>query len=131
MSRYLAGGVVFLILFGCHAWLPEKFEVNQLAFIAYQSQNSFSVLSDVQQVGEKRKIAWEQWLEQHRLDWNVTPTLNQVVQGKTIWCVQWQQNAMEQRICNRDNRVLVWFGYGQIEHADIIQNANKIWIGRY
>lgn len=115
-----------LLLSGCQT-LPETFHADKLMLTMYHNASGEAILPVPREVGEKRQQAWQKWLETHRDAWNTQP--NQSAQGKTRWCAQWQQNG-EQRICNRDNQTLIWFGYGQSNDAQMIEQANKIWIGR-
>lgn len=115
-----------VVLSGCQT-LPENFVAQDLALTVYQNPAGEAVLPVPRSAGEKRQQAWEKWLANHRNDWNTLP--NQTATGKTRWCAQWQQNG-EQRICNRNNETLIWFGYGQSSDKDMIRQANKIWIGR-
>lgn len=115
-----------LLLSGCQT-LPETFHAEKLTLTMYHNAAGEVILPVPRSVGEKRQQAWEKWLETYRHTWNTQP--NQTAKGKTRWCAQWQQNG-EQRICNRDNQTLIWFGYGQSNDAQMIEQANKIWIGR-
>lgn len=126
IASLVLGGLWALILSGCQT-LPETFHADRLALTVYQDESGQAVLPVPRRAGEKRQKAWEAWLAKYRAHWNTQP--NQTAQGKTRWCAQWQQEG-EQRICNRDNQMLVWFGYGQSSHPLMIEEANKIWIGR-
>lgn len=119
--------ILVCILSGCQNLLPETFHAQDLALTSYEANSTQVVLPIPRSAGEKRRQAWEKWLQQNRDAWNTQP--NQTAQGKTRWCVQWQQDGV-QRICNRNNQTLVWFGYGQTQDEHIIRAANKIWIGR-
>ncbi|XXQ68067.1 hypothetical protein ACKLNO_10785 [Neisseriaceae bacterium B1] len=117
---------IMVLLSACQS-LPEQFEAKDLALTAYQNEIGEAILPVPKSAGEKRRLAWEKWLHNHRDIWNTQP--NQTATGKTRWCAQWQQNG-EQRICNRNNQTLVWFDYGQSSDKSAIEAANKIWIGR-
>lgn len=121
---FLMLGVLWLS--GCQT-LPETLLATQLSFTAYQNDEGQRILPVPRGVGEKRQQAWEAWLQNHRHAWRAQA--NQTARGQTLWCAQWQQNGV-QRICNRDNETLVWFGYGQSRDRAMIEQANKIWIGR-
>lgn len=117
--------VLLSVLSACQA-LPEQFSAQNLRLTVYQNATGEAILPVARNAGGKRRAAWEKWLVQHRSEWQIHP--NQSATGKTRWCAQWQQDGI-QRICNRDNKVLVWFGYGQTRDKQIIEQANKIWIG--
>jgi hypothetical protein len=119
---------LLLALAACQSPLPQNFAVQSLQLVVYRDGAGRPQIPKPLNAGEKRRAGWQNWLAAHRGQWQ--RGAGQSAAGATLWCAQWQDGKGEQRICNRDNQALVWFGTGVLRDPQAIAEANKIWIGR-